>query len=50
MRKVFQEELTQVGDQLVEISRLVSEAMDKATTSFEVADVDLAQDVIAADA
>ena len=50
MRKVFQEELTHVGDQLVEISRLVSEAMDKATTSFEVADVDLAQDVIAADA
>ncbi|HKU35737.1 MAG TPA: phosphate transport system regulatory protein PhoU, partial [Paenarthrobacter sp.] len=27
VRKVFQEELTQVGDQLVEISRLVSEAM-----------------------
>ena len=50
MRKVFQEELTQVRDQLVEISRLVSEAMSKATTSFEVADVDLAQDVIAADA
>lgn len=50
MRKVFQEELTQVGDQLVEISRLVSEAMAKATTSFQVADVDLAQDVIAADA
>jgi len=50
VRKVFQEELTQVGDQLVEISRLVSEAMAKATTSFQVADVDLAQDVIAADA
>ncbi|XAS68434.1 phosphate signaling complex protein PhoU [Micrococcaceae bacterium Sec5.7] len=50
MRKVFQEELTQVGDQLIEISRLVSEAIDKATTSFQVADVDLAQDVIAADA
>lgn len=50
MRKVFQEELTQVGDQLLEISRLVSEALKKATTSFEVADVDLAQDVIAADA
>ncbi|BCW53340.1 phosphate signaling complex protein PhoU [Arthrobacter sp. FX8] len=50
MRKVFQEELTQVGDQLVEISRLVSEAINKATTSFQVADVDLAQDVIAADA
>ncbi|WP_426998251.1 phosphate signaling complex protein PhoU [Pseudarthrobacter sp. N5] len=50
MRKVFQEELTQVGDQLIEISRLVSEAIDKATTSLEIADVDMAQDVIAADA
>ncbi|MCP9001627.1 phosphate signaling complex protein PhoU [Pseudarthrobacter sp. RMG13] len=50
MRKVFQEELTQVGEQLVEISRLVSEAMAKASTSFRVADVDLAEDVIAADA
>lgn len=50
VRKVFQEELTQVGDQLVEISRLVSDAINKATTSFQVADVDLAQDVIAADA
>ncbi|MDQ5862375.1 MAG: phosphate transport system regulatory protein PhoU, partial [Actinomycetota bacterium] len=50
MRKVFQEELTQVGEQLVEISKLVSEAMGKAATSFQVADVDLAEDVIAADA
>lgn len=50
MRKVFQEELTLVGDQLVEISKLVSEALGKATTSFQVADVDLAEDVIAADA
>ncbi|MHA7291937.1 phosphate signaling complex protein PhoU [Arthrobacter sp. MDT3-24] len=50
MRKVFQEELTQVGEQLVEISQLVSEAMAKASTSFKVADVDLAEDVIAADA
>jgi phosphate transport system protein len=50
VRKVFQEELTQVGEQLVEISKLVSEAMEKANTSFQVADVDLAEDVIAADA
>ena len=50
MRKVFQEELAQVGEDLVEISKLVSEAISKATTSFEVADVDLAQDVTAADA
>ena len=50
MRKVFQEELAQVGEQLVEISKLVSEAIDKATTAFEGADIDLAEDVIAADA
>ncbi|QOT18187.1 MULTISPECIES: phosphate signaling complex protein PhoU [Paenarthrobacter] len=50
MRKVFQSELTQVGDDLIEISKLVHEAITKATTAFECADVDLAQDVIAADA
>jgi phosphate transport system protein len=50
VRKVFQEELAQVGEELIEISRLVSEAIEKATTAFETADVDLAQDVIAADA
>ncbi|MCX8456705.1 phosphate signaling complex protein PhoU [Paenarthrobacter ureafaciens] len=50
MRKVFQSELTQVGDDLIEISKLVHEAITKATTAFEGADVDLAQDVIAADA
>ena len=50
MRKVFQEELAQVGEQLVEISKLVTEAIDKATTAFEGADIDLAEDVIAADA
>ena len=50
MRKVFQEELAQVGEQLVEISQLVSEAIEKATTAFEGADIDLAEDVIAADA
>lgn len=50
MRKVFQEELTQVGEDLIEISKLVTEAIRNATTAFEGADVDLAQDVIAADA
>ena len=50
MRKVFQEELAQVGEQLVEISKLVSEAIEKATTAFAGADIDLAEDVIAADA
>ncbi|GAA3318965.1 MULTISPECIES: phosphate signaling complex protein PhoU [Arthrobacter] len=50
MRKVFQEELIQVGEDLIEISKLVTEAIQNATTAFEGADVDLAQDVIAADA
>jgi phosphate transport system protein len=50
VRKVFQEELAQVGVDLIEISKLVTEAIEKATTAFEGADVDLAQDVIAADA
>ena len=50
MRKVFQAELDQVGDELVEISMLVTEAIEKAIHAFEAADVELAQDVIAADA
>lgn len=50
MRKVFQAELHQVGEELIEISNLVSEAMEKASTSFHGADTELAQDVIAADA
>src|SRR6476660_2646652 len=50
VRKVFQEELIQVGEDLIEISKLVTEAIQNATTAFEGADVDLAQDVIAADA
>ncbi|MGO4454690.1 phosphate signaling complex protein PhoU [Arthrobacter sp. RAF14] len=50
MRKAFQDELAQVGDELVEISKLVATAIQNATQAFETADVDLAQDVIAADA
>lgn len=50
MRKVFQAELHQVGEELIEIANLVSEAMDKASTAFHGADIELAQDVIAADA
>jgi phosphate transport system protein len=41
VRKVFQEELTQVGEDLIEISKLVTEAIRNATTAFEGADVDL---------
>ncbi|MCC9146646.1 MULTISPECIES: phosphate signaling complex protein PhoU [unclassified Arthrobacter] len=50
MRKVFQAELHQIGEELTQISQLVTEAMRKATLAFEGADIDLAQDVIAADA
>lgn len=50
MRKVFQAELHQIGEGLIEISALVGEAITKATTAFAAADLQLAQDVIAADA
>lgn len=50
VRKVFQEELKAVHDDLVEIARLVATALDKAIESFQTADVDLAQEVIAEDA
>lgn len=50
MRKVFQEELKSVHDELVEIAQLVAAALDKAVESFQNADVDLAQEVIAEDA
>lgn len=50
MRKLFQEDLHNLGDQLADIAALVAEAMDKAYRSFESADVQLAEEVIAADA
>ncbi len=50
MRKVFQAELHQIGEGLIEISQLVSDAVQKANTAFSTADTELAQDVIAADA
>lgn len=50
MRKVFQAELHQIGEELIEISQLVSEAIQKANSAFQSADTELAQDVIAADA
>lgn len=49
MRKLFQEDLHNLGEQLIEISTLVSKAMDRAYRSFESADVQLAEEVIAAD-
>jgi phosphate transport system protein len=50
VRKVFRAELTQVGDELIEISILVTEAIEKATKALSAADVELAQEVISADA
>ncbi|WP_394940738.1 phosphate signaling complex protein PhoU [Psychromicrobium sp. YIM B11713] len=50
MRKVFQAELHHVGEELIEISTLVTEAIEKANEAFVGADVELAQEVIAADA
>lgn len=50
MRKVFQAELEGVGEQLIQMSRRVQEAMQRAWTSFTTADTELAQEVIAADA
>lgn len=50
MRKVFQAELHQIGEGLVEISALVVEAITKASTAFAAADLQSAQEVIAADA
>ncbi|WP_104166878.1 phosphate signaling complex protein PhoU [Arthrobacter sp. SX1312] len=50
MRKVFQAELHQIGEELIEISQLVTEAIQKANSAFQGADTELAQEVIAADA
>ena len=50
MRKVFQAELHQIGEGLIETSALVGEAITKATTAFAAADLQSAQEVIAADA
>ncbi|MGO1522785.1 MAG: phosphate signaling complex protein PhoU [Nesterenkonia sp.] len=49
MRKLFQEDLHHLGGQLTDMAVLVSEAMEKAYQAFETADVQLAEQVIAAD-
>ncbi|WP_026550358.1 phosphate signaling complex protein PhoU [Arthrobacter sp. Br18] len=49
MRKVFQAELHHIGEELIEISQLVSEAIQRADSAFRGADTELAQEVIAAD-
>lgn len=49
MRTVFEAELTQLGDDLVAMSRLVERAMAKAGTALLHQDVALAEEVIADD-
>ena len=46
MREVFQQSLDEVRERLVEISGLVGEAIEKATTAFGTSDVALAEEVI----
>ncbi|WP_104083654.1 phosphate signaling complex protein PhoU [Cryobacterium sp. Y11] len=49
MRDVFQQELAEVQQRLVEISRLVAISMDKATHAFNESDVSLAEEAITED-
>ncbi|SDK25254.1 phosphate signaling complex protein PhoU [Cryobacterium sp. Sr8] len=49
MREVFQQELAEVQERLVEISRLVAVSIEKATRAFNESDVSLAEEVIADD-
>ena len=46
MRDMFQQELTELQDRLVEVSELVTIAITKATTAFTESDVALAEEVI----
>lgn len=50
MRKVFQAELQQIGEELIQMSQLVAQAMTRAYEAFENVDTELAQEVIAEDA
>ena len=49
MRDAFHEELDQITDQLVEMTRLAGSAIGRATTALLDADLALAESVIAAD-
>ena len=46
MREMFQQELVELQDRLVEVSELVTVAITKATQAFEESDVALAEEVI----
>ena len=49
MREVFQQELREVQERLVEIAELVAVSIDKATRAFNESNVGLAEEVIADD-
>ena len=49
MREVFQQELREVQDRLVEIAEFVAVSIEKATRAFNESDVSLAEEVIAED-
>lgn len=49
MRKIFQQELEEIGDDLLTLGALVAEAVDKAGRSLKGADLRLAEEVIAGD-
>ena len=49
MREVFQQELREVQERLVEIAELVAVSIDKATRAFNESNVSLAEEVIADD-
>lgn len=49
MREVFQQELREVQDRLVEIATLVADSIERATESFNESNVALAETVIADD-
>jgi phosphate transport system protein len=49
MREVFQQELREVQDRLVEISSLVADSIERATQAFNESNVSLAESVIADD-
>ncbi|MDO4919255.1 phosphate signaling complex protein PhoU [Kocuria sp.] len=50
MRKVFQAELHQVGEELIQIATLVQQALESARTAFLDADIQVAEEVISNDA
>lgn len=50
MRRIFEQELEQIGSDLSEMGQLVAKAIEDATTALRDSDLELAQQVIADDA